>query len=125
MSGWTIWALILALGSVTFAQRVAFLLRPPARPADPVDQMGALTTPAEPRVLRFGSPAGLSALLVPALISPSGSTQTVLLTRVLAGLAGLAVACLAGSHPAWRRYVVPLTLLSGLCTSWGLSLVGL
>lgn len=127
MSGWIVWALIGALASVTFATRVAFFLRPGASQgatSDPMDVSDQAAPPAEPRLLRFVSPAMLAALLVPALgLGGSGGTPFPL-SRWLAGLVGLAVALLSATHPTWRRYVVPLTLLGGLGTIWLLTLVG-
>lgn len=126
MSGWTVWALIGALSSVTFATRIAFFLRPSASQgatSDPMDVPDQAAPPAEPRLLRFVSPAMLAALLVFAL-GLGGSGTPFPLSRWLAGLVGLAVALLSATHPTWRRYVVPLTLLGGLGTIWLLTLVG-
>lgn len=127
MSGWPVWALIGALAAVTYATRVAFFLRPgtgPSAPAEPRDTADQAVPPAEPHLLRFVAPAMLAALLVPAL-GLFGPGTPVSLTRWLAGLVGLTVACLAASHPRARRYVVLLTLLGGLGTIWLLTLLGI
>jgi len=125
MNSWAIWALILGLGSVTFAMRVAFLLRKastlPAtsEPGDAPDQDARAT---EPRLLRHVSPSMLAALLIPPLLGGPGTVFR--LSYALAGLMGLAVALWSASQPAWRKATVPLTILSSLGTIWLLTLVG-
>ena len=119
MTGWPLWLLIGVLGSVSFASRVAFLLRPPgALVAAPVEAFD----PPLPRLLRYVSPAMLAALLVPALL---GGPGTLLFSHGLAGLVALALAVWASSQPTRRKVTVLVTLASGLGTLWLLALVGL
>jgi branched-subunit amino acid transport protein len=102
----TLWAIILAMGVLTFLIRLSFIalsgrLEPP---------------PAVQRALRFLPAAIFAALVFPALFYPAGTLQVGLGNdRLVAGLLALVV--------AWRARSILLTLLVGMGALWLLQLV--
>jgi branched-subunit amino acid transport protein len=111
MTGWAIWALMLALGLATYAMRAAFLVGC-KRPLPPTLQ----------HVLRFVPPAVLAALAMPTLVS-AGAVFS--LPRLIAGGVGMLVAACSAARPAWRSKSVLLTVISGMSALWLLTLVRL
>ena len=102
-----LWAVVLAVGALTFLQRLSFLalwerLRPP---------------PALEDALRFVPVAVLSALVAPALVAPAGALDLSPDNhRLVAGLAAIVVAYYTGR-------VLP-TLLVGFAVLLALGLIG-
>jgi branched-subunit amino acid transport protein len=92
----TTWVVILVAAAGTFAQRASFLVF--------ADRL-AEVSPRAQRVLRQIPPAVLAALVVPALVRPTGQLdlwQPRLLAGVVAGLV------------AWRSRNAGITLLAGM-----------
>lgn len=92
----TTWVVILVAAAGTFAQRASFLLF--------ADRL-AEVSPRAQRVLRQIPPAVLAALVVPALVRPTGELdlwQPRLLAGVVAGLI------------AWRSRNAGITLVVGM-----------
>ncbi len=92
-----IWAVMILGGLLTFGMRFSFIYL-----------LGRVDVPPlVRRALRFVPPAVLSALIVPALLMPSGTLDLSLGNeRWLAGLAAILV--------AWRTKSVLLTILAGI-----------
>ncbi|MFP5579475.1 MAG: AzlD domain-containing protein [Acidimicrobiia bacterium] len=92
----TTWVVILVAAAGTFAQRASFLVF--------ADRL-AEVSPRAQRVLRQIPPAVLAALVVPALVRPTGELdlwQPRLLAGVVAGLV------------AWRSRNAGITLVAGM-----------
>ena len=99
-----LWLIVLGIGAVTYAVRVA-----------PILLLGRLgLPPLILRALRYVPPAVLSAIVFPELVMRGGSPVLSLENpRLLAGL-------LAGLI-AWRTRNVFLTLIVGMGALWGLT----
>ena len=99
-----LWLIVLGVGAVTYAVRVA-----------PILLLGRLDLPPlVVRALRYVPPAVLSAIVFPELVMSGGSPVLSLENpRLLAGL-------LAGLI-AWRTRNVFLTLIVGMGALWGLT----
>ncbi len=106
LSTGTLWLTILGMGVITFGLRYSFIAL-----------SGRLELPPTlRRALRFVPAAVLSALVLPALIYPSGELFLGFANdRLVAGLVALVV--------AWRSKSILLTLLVGMVTLWVLQLV--
>ena len=106
MSTGTLWLTILGMGVITFGLRYSFIAL-----------SGRLELPSTlRRALRFVPAAVLSALVLPALVYPSGELFLSLENdRLVAGLIALVV--------AWRSKSMLLTLLVGMVALWILQLV--
>ena len=106
LSTGTVWLTILGMGAITFGLRYSFIAL-----------SGRLELPpALRRALRFVPAAVLSALVLPALVYPSGELfLSPSNDRLVAGLIALVV--------AWRSRSILLTLLVGMGALWVLQLV--
>ena len=106
MSSGTLWLTILGMGVITFGLRYSFIAL-----------SGRLELPPTlRRALRFVPAAVLSALVLPALVYPSGELFLSLSNdRLVAGLIALGV--------AWRSKSILLTLVVGMVALWLLQLV--
>lgn len=95
----TIWLTILAVGVLTYATRLSFILL-----------LGQREISSRARqVLRFVPPAVLTALIFPQLLLPGGSFDLSLGNdRLLAGIVASAV--------AWRSKNVVATIVAGMVT---------
>jgi branched-subunit amino acid transport protein len=93
----SIWIVMLLGGLLTFGMRLSFIYL-----------LGRIHVPdAVRRALRFVPPAVLSALVLPALLMPSGQLDIGLANhRWLAGIVAILV--------AWRTRSVVLTILAGV-----------
>jgi branched-subunit amino acid transport protein len=107
MTNWAMWALMLTLGLATYAMRAAFFVGC-KRPLPPALQ----------QALRFVPPAVLSALAVPALLSPGGVFS---MPRLIAGGVGILVAAGTVASPTWQNKSVLLTVICGMSTFWVLT----
>jgi branched-subunit amino acid transport protein len=90
------WLILVAMGIVTYATRALPLLIPWRQPH-----------PFLERVLHYMPPAIFAALIVPAILTPSGSWIEISWT-LWAGLVGAVV--------AWRTRSMILTIMAGLGT---------
>ena len=102
----SIWLIIILGGLLTFGMRLSFIYL-----------FGRLHIPdIVRRSLRFVPPAVLSALVVPALLMPSGQLDLGLTNhRWLAGLIAILV--------AWRTRSILLTILAGMLALLALQLL--
>ena len=101
MSGFGLWATILAMGLVTYAIRLSL--------------MGLVgkweVPPFLSRALRFVPPAVLSAIILPEMLRPGGTLNlSPLNPRLLAGVLAALV--------AWRTKNVVVTILVGMGALW-------
>jgi len=95
----TIWLTILAVGVLTYATRLSFILLLGQREISPRTQ----------QALRFVPPAVLSALIFPQLLLPNGTWDLSLGNeRLIAGMVASAV--------AWRTKNVVATIVAGMVT---------
>jgi len=102
-----VWALVAAIGAVTFAIRLSFIAL-----------FGRLdrVPPRVERALRFVPAAVLSALVVPALVTVRATPHATLLDdRLLAGLVAGAV--------AWRTEDIFATIAAGMVALWVLRIL--
>jgi branched-subunit amino acid transport protein len=93
----SVWLVMLAVGLVTFATRLSFILL-----------FGRFSVPPGlQRALRFVPPAALTAIILPELLAPGGTVNISLNNvRLLAGLVAIIV--------AWRSKNIFLTILIGM-----------
>jgi branched-subunit amino acid transport protein len=98
-----LWLLFLAMGAVTFATRLSAIAL-----------LGRVTLPPRVlRALRYVPIAVLSAIVVPALLAPSGALDVSPgNARLLAGLLAIAV--------AWRTRSIVWTIAAGMAALWAL-----
>lgn len=98
----TVWAVLVAIGVVTYGFRLSFLY---AFGGD--DTIGDRTE----RVLRLVPPAVLAALAIPAIVTVRSSVSgTILDERLLAGITAAAV--------AWRTEDILATIATGMVVLW-------
>lgn len=103
-----LWLLVVAMGLITFALRLAFVLG-----ANHI----ALPNPLQ-RALRYAPPAVLSAIVFPELVTPNGVVAlTPRNSRLFAGLVAAVV--------AWRTENVLLTIAVGMLVLWTLEWIHL
>ena len=96
-TGAVVWSAILAIAVGTFALRFSFLY---------LFERVSDVPPTLERALSFVAPAVLAALVAPALLVVDGSMTVVGNERLLAGLAGAAV--------AWRTESIIWTIVAGV-----------
>lgn len=102
-----LWFLVVAMGLITFALRLSFVLG-----ANRIVLPDSLQ-----RALRYAPPAVLSAIVFPELITPDGGVAlTPRNSRLVAGL--------AASIVAWRTENVLLTIAAGMLVLWTMEWLG-
>lgn len=107
MSDFSLWGLFLAVGLGTFAMRLSF-----------VELYGRLRIPALLRQALLYVPASvLAALVLPAVVYPSGHSEVALDNPQIP-------AAIVAALLAWQTRNAALTLAAGMATLWMLKLSG-
>lgn len=102
----TLWLIIGAIGLLTFATRLSFIL---------IASHGEIPLGVR-RALGFVPVAVLSAIVVPALVAPNGTPLLTLANpRLLAGAVAVVV--------AWRTRSPIVTIITGMLALWLLQLL--
>jgi branched-subunit amino acid transport protein len=102
-----LWFLVVAMGLITFALRLSFVLG-----ANHIVLPNSLQ-----RALRYAPPAVLSAIVFPELVTPDGAVDlSPRNSRLVAGLLAAVV--------AWRTENVLLTIAVGMLVLWTLEWLG-
>lgn len=102
----TLWLIIGVIGLLTFATRLSFIL---------IASRGEIPVGVR-RALGFVPVAVLSAIVVPALVAPSGAPLLTLANpRLLAGAVAVVV--------AWRTRSPIITIITGMLALWLLQLL--
>ncbi|WP_224268108.1 AzlD domain-containing protein [Haloprofundus salinisoli] len=109
----TVWAVVLAIGVLTFAIRFSFLALFGSGSAEGRSGAGETVSPRIRAVLRYVPPAVLAALVFPAVVTIEPTVaETLSNDRLLAGAAAAAV--------AWRTESVLATITIGMGALWAL-----
>lgn len=106
MSGWSLWGLFLAVGLGTFAMRLSF-----------VELYGRLRVPPLlNQALLFVPASVLAALVLPAVVYPSGHSEIEWTNPQIP-------AAMLAAVVAWKTRNTGLTLAAGMGTLWALNLI--
>ena len=108
MSTLTLWLAVAGAGAITFALRLSFIAL-----------LGRIEIPPLlGSALRFVPAAVFTAVVIPLLFYVNGAVEVSIGNeRLLAGIAAVLI--------AWRTRSVPLTLVGGMATLWGLQAIRL